>query len=383
MGAPGDLSGIRSKATLEAMQEVGKDTAAEIRAERATAKQNAQAANTQTAFRPKTKTKKKSLKNRASSVTKMMKAQKEKRLLPVKRIEEKADQFNKRNPELKVISLKQLRALIKPGMTKEQILETVKNFYHDVSLQDEVLEFLMETTEGELYNTVKEAKEELNEKMGREITAGRNIGHVARQAAEKGLGPPTSLRDMYRDITGNPREPNNLFEELASKYAYKDLKKVISFLLHSMGADMKAKGPSIAHGMLYRLINETRTLQAILGVFRFFHGRMGLVKKMFAKEGLNVPKQLTFENMAKQFMALASDRYPSADKVLQRAVRLGIEDWILAKIIAFSQFRDSIRELALSKIYRSLQHRDELLMAIIEALEDLEDELEEEEEEEE
>ena len=82
-------------------------------------------------------------------------------------------------------------------------------------------------------------------------------------------------------------------------------------------------------------------------------------------------------------MSLAGERYPSGDKVLAQARRLGIEDWILAKIIAFSQFRASVRELAMSQIYRSLQHRDDILMAIIEALEDLEDELEEEEEREE
>jgi len=53
-----------------------------------------------------------------------------------------------------------------------------------------------------------------------------------------------------------------------------------------------------------------------------------------------------------------------------------VED-VKAKIIVISQFRDSVRELAMNQVFRSLQHRDELYMTIIETLEDLEDELDE------
>jgi type III secretion protein W len=185
------------------------------------------------------------------------------------------------------------------------------------------------------------------------------------------------MRDLYRDITNNPRESSTLFEELSNKYSFKELKKVIDFLLHSLGADMKSKGPSIPRGLLHRLFTETRSLQAILGVYRFFKGRMNLMQGMFQKEGLDLPNELNFESMSKQFMSLAAERYPSASKVLQLAAKLGIDRWIIAKIIVFSQLRDAIREVAMNQVYKSLQHRDELYMAIIEALEDLEDELEE------
>ena len=56
---------------------------------------------------------------------------------------------------------------------------------------------------------------------------------------------------------------------------------------------------------------------------------------------------------------------------------------LLAKIIVLSQFRDAVREVALSQLYRSVQHRDELYGAIIEALDGLEEELESIEEQEE
>ncbi|ADI38214.1 negative regulator of type III secretion [Waddlia chondrophila 2032/99] len=379
-GGAGGIQGPHARQTLEAMKEVGKETAEEVRQEQKVAAQSAQASNALTAFRPKVKTEKKKLKQISTTVAKMAKMKKEKKLLPIQQIAKKAEEHERKNPELKAKVLKLLRERIKPDSSSEDIQEILDEFYPDPTLADDAMEFLLDTTEGQLHQQVQEAKEKLNEDKGREITAGRNISKQARQASDKGLGTPTSLREMYRDITGNPRDSNTMFQELSEKYAFKEMHKVVKFLLHSLGSDMKSKGPSISRGELHRLITETRSLQAILGVYRFFKTRMGLMEKMFAKSGLDMPKKLNFELMSKCFMNLAGERYPSSDKVLAQAKRLGIEDWILAKIIAFSQFRDSIKEMAMSQIYRSLQHRDELLFAIIEALEELEDQLEELEE---
>jgi type III secretion protein W len=373
--------GSQSEGTSGIFKQEAAETAQELSVEQKAADKAAQAENAENVFRPKTERKEKKIKAHSSRINKMMKAKEGAgRLLPVEQIKDQAQRFQQRNPELKAKVLQHLRELIKPGDSKEEILEKVKNFFPDPSLADEVMEFLLETTDGELHNQVKEAKDEFLEKNEREIIAGRNISQEARAASEKGLGTPTSLRDMYRDITGNPRDASTLFEELSQKFAFKELKKVVDFMLHSLGADMKSKGPSISRGELHRLFTETRTMQAILGVYRFFQGRMGLVKGLFEQNGIPMPKELSFENMAKAFMSLAGERYPSQDKVFSQARRLGIEDWLLAKIIAFSQFRDSIRELAMNQIFRSLQHRDDLYLAIIEALEDLEDEFEEEEE---
>lgn len=365
--------------TLEAMQEVAKEEQLEIHAEQeesqaAFLNQQEEAVNP---FAARVKTEK-NIKTRKDRINKSLEAgEKPSRLLPIERIKETADQFQRRNPELRAAILQMLRENIKPDDTVEDILRKVREFYSDVSLADEALEFLLATTDGELARKVQEAKDQFNGEFGREIVAGRNISQQARQAAEKGLGTPTTLRDMYRDITANPRDSATLFEELSNRYAFKELKKVVDFLLHSLGADLKSKGPSIPRGLLQRLLEETRSLQAILGVYRFFKMRMGLVNSMFAKEGMEVPSQVTFESLAKQFMALTAERYPTAARVLQLAAKLGIEQWLIAKIIVLSQMRDAIREVAVNQVYKSIQHRDELYMALIEALEDLEDELEE------
>lgn len=377
------LGNLPGNITLEAMKKIGADEVQELRAEQQTSQLDfmnsvEEATNPLAAKFQKSR---KEIKTRFSRIQKMIASgEKAQRLTPIEMMKDTADQYEEKNPELKSSRLLSLREYIKADDSVEVIIKKILEFFPDVSLADEALDFLLDTTEGEFHQNIFNAKESFNQQYGREIIAGRNISVVAREAAAKGLGPPTSLRDMYRDITGNPRDSQTLFQELSQKYAFKDLKKVIDFLLHSLGTDMKSKGPSISRAFLQRLITETRSLQAILGVYRFFKLRMRLVQSLFEKEDLPLPAQLSFELLAKQFMSLAADRYPSADKVLQSANKLGIEKWLIAKIIVFSQMRDAVREVAVNQIYQTFQHRDEVYMALIEALENLEDELEDQEE---
>lgn len=365
--------------TIQAMQQTQKEEAQELRAEQQSSalsfkNQMEEAVNPFAALRKPDKT----IKAQKGRVQGALKGgEKADKLLPVAQLKNLADQFQKRNPELKADTLVLLRQSIKGDDTKEEILQKLKEFYPDISLRDEALEYLLETTDGELARKLGEIKEELNQEFGREIVAGRNIHIQAREAASKELGTPTSMRDMYRDITGNPRDAATLFDELATKYGYKELKKVVDFLLHSMGADMNSKGPSIERAELQRLFSEVRNMQAILGVYRFFSNRMKLTQYLFQESQMETPPELNFESMAKAFMGLTAERYPSADKVQQKAMMLGLKaSNIAGKIITFSQFRDAIREVALGKVYKTVQHRDDLYLAILEALEDLEDELE-------
>lgn len=370
--------------TFVNMQKVGQETSQELYAERISAKESftTELEEIVNPFARRAQKTEKPRENQLSRISKMLKqGEKSERLETLKFLERQAGEFEKRNKEFKAKVLMLLRQQIKPGDTKEQILKKIFDFYPDVTLADEVLDFLLETTSGELHKEIEDAKEELNETYDREIKAGRNISSIAQQA--QSLGSPTTLRDLYRDITGSPRDATTLFDELARLYPFKELKKVLKFLFHSIGSDMKSKGPSIPRGQLHTLLKETRTLQAILGVYRFFAGRTRLINSMFAKEGMKTPERLNFEMMAKSFMSLCAERYPTADKVLKLSKALGIEKWLIAQIIIFSQMRDAIREVAMNEIFRSLQHRDELYAAIIEALEDLEDAWQEEEEEEE
>lgn len=295
-----------------------------------------------------------------------------------------AEQFSKKNPELNPRSLLLLFRGLKQSDTSEQILNKIRTTYPDASLADEVLDFLIEGTKGNkaLQEKLNITKEEFNQSSGREIRAGKNIQEAARQFAQEGLGNPTALRDLYRDIIGNPREAPALFDELANSFPFPKMKMVIDFILHSLGQDMKAKGPSISKEELQRLFTETRTMQAILGVYRFFFSRLALMQGEFKRNDLSMPNTVNFQTLSRAFINIIKDRYPNAQKILAFAQLLGVSEEVVAKIIVFTQMRDALRETS-PRLFKSEQHRQDMLMTFLEALSSLEDELDEEDEDEE
>ncbi|NGX56266.1 MAG: Outer membrane protein YopN [Candidatus Anoxychlamydiales bacterium] len=297
----------------------------------------------------------------------------------VKNSEETASRFNKKNPELKEkILLLLLNSLLEEDSV-EEILKKVLEFYPDYTLADDALDFLSQTTKGKLLHKILQAREYLNANFKREIVAGRNMNLHAQIFSKEGLGSPTNLRDMYRDITKNPRSANTLFEELSSKYNYDNIKSIIRFLLHSLGSDLKSKGPSIQSAELLLLMKDTQILQAISNLYRFFKGRSALIANQFTHFGIEMPKGLDFEIIAKQFMNLLNERYVSSDKVLMLSKMLGISKELLAQIIIFTQMRDATRNTS-KRLYKSNKHRLDVLDSLIEAVEEIEEEMEEEEE---
>ncbi len=329
----------------------------------------------------KLRDKAKTLEERTGAIKKAQKGEDEKisSIKKIEAIEDIASETEEKNPELLAKSLLLLKQRLIETDSSEDILKKTLESFPDYSLADDALEFLEKSTEGDvLTQLVKKARTDFNNNFSREIRAGKNMATQAREFAEKGMGSPTALRDLYRDITGNPRSPNKLFQELSSKFQFDDMETIINFLLHSLGGDLKAKGPSIPRGELFRLLTESRSLQAILNIYRFFRSRMNIIFRSFDKNRIRFPKQLTYELIAQLFMQLVEDRYPSSVKIIKLARQLGIEEEIIAQIIVFSQFRDAVRQVA-PKLYRSLNHRNDILSAHIEALEELEDLLEEEE----
>ncbi len=305
---------------------------------------------------------------------------KDKKILEVskKGEDDLADGYNKRNPELPKERLREMRSQIREGASADEILETVDRFFKDPTLADEALEYLSKSTSGDLQSSVLRAKELLNEQKGREIIAGRNVDAAAKAYAEKGTGAtPTELRDLYRDITGTPRDHNLLFEELSKQYDFTSLKMVVAFLLKGLGFDLKSKGPSIQQAELIRLLTEVRNLQSILWVYLFFKGRMRLIQRELKK--YKIPgKNLTFELLAKGYIKLVEERYPSLTKVLQFAEKLGLRE-LPTRIVILTQFRDATRQLA-PRLYKTPKQRQDLLLVLIETLEELEEKLEELEE---
>lgn len=294
-------------------------------------------------------------------------------------IEQSAEKFAARNPEFNPRALLVVRQNIHEDDSPQDIIAKVRNAYPDHYLTDETIDFLIETSVpgSKQFETLKKTKERFNTLFEREIKAGRNISTEARAFSTTGLGTPTGLRDLYRDITGNPRPPLDLFNELMKSFDYEKLKQAIEFIMHSLGADMKAKGPSISIGELQTLFSSARTMQAILGVFNFFKSRMNLISGAFARDDIELPSRITFQLLAEKFMHLIAERYPSTDKILRLAQLLGVSEEYLAQIILFTQYRDAMRNVS-PRLFKSDRHRQDLLRSTMDALSELEDLLEEE-----
>ena len=294
--------------------------------------------------------------------------------------EDLAQSYHRRNPELPPDRLKQLRENIHADQTAEELLGEVNEAFEDPSLADEAFEYLEKLTDGTLKEKVQSARGLLNELRGREIIAGRNVDAAAKAYYKRGIGESaTELRNLYREITGNPRDHNTLFSELSKQYSFDQLKLIVAFLLKGLSYDLKSKGPSIQNAELMRLMTETRNLQSILWVYLFFRGRMGLIRSLYGQYGLPQQEDLDFEELAKEFINLVEERYPSVMKLLKQAENLSLHD-DLEKIIVLMQYRDAIRGLS-PRLYKSMRHRQDLLLVILEALEELEDREEEREEE--
>lgn len=303
------------------------------------------------------------------------------KIMDVEKIDEVAERFQKNNYELNAKTLRILHSQVSQAKNSDEVLSKVESVYKEAALADESLDFLVQTTEGALLLATQEAKEKLRKDKGKEIRAGRNMGAHAREFAKEGLGSPTYLRDLYRDIIQNQREPIKLFDELAEQFDYEKLKIVITFILHSLGSDLKSKGPSIQRGELKRLLDESRSMQGILGVFRFFQARMRLVHREFGSYELVVPSKLDFEAIARIFVKILAERFMSPDKILQTSRILGIAEELAAQMVIYSQMRDALKQVA-PKYFRNPKHRDEILKAFIDTIEKLEDAMEESEEEE-
>jgi type III secretion protein W len=322
-------------------------------------------------------TKQKALQEQPIRVFRAEKGEEARKVLPERDVKEQASKFEKRNPELKSSILLLLLDKAKQCRDKDELIKLMEQFYPDPTLADEAFDFLLATSLGTFKEMVQEAKDAYNALHGREIQAGRNINEEVQKFVTLGLGTPSKLRDLYRDITGNPREPIALFMELGDRFNYKEMRKVLSYLFHALGSDLKSQGSSIPPGMLHTLLTEVRNLQAGLGVLHFFRNRMRLASFLFERNGLPVPAELNFESLSRQFVTLLQERYPAPDKVLQLAKKLGVNE-TLAKIIVFSQMRDAVREVAPRQFYRSVQHRDEVYKAILDGLEQLEEMLDDE-----
>ena len=384
------IGGGGDEGLIYATEQVAAKAAAVLKeAQVVSAERDAQSEESETVASPGLEKKKEKTKAEfADRVQKLVKAEGA-LMLPVEAIGEAAEKFarNRQNPEIDVEKLKALGQAIKRGDSKEDVLYALAKFYKDPFLASEALEFLVEMSAGtDMESTIKAARDDFTAGFQQQIVAGRNTQKVMLAASKEGLGTPEELRKTYNEFTLSSPDSQTLFQQLTKTYNndYDKIEQHLLFLMHSLGVelksvlgnDMRVKS-SLPPPKLQRLISEAKTCQDIKNIYRFFSGGMGLVQKRFKKEGLQMPAQLTFENIAAQFMGFVADHAQSPLKVAQMAPKLGIENSVQAQIIVFEQMRDAVPKVA-PRIFKSaanredqIQRRDDCKVHILNQLENL------------
>ena len=216
------------------------------------------------------------------------------------------------------------------------------------------------------------------------------IHHAAelKIAADKSQ-PLKDIMMKMRHIVFNDRKlPEAIWLEYKDKSnGYKIFFKDAHDLFHFIGKTIKAKG--LDKGELGRLNEACKDHQALVGMFKAV-GKMnpailtrmirsGVVTMAVSREVYHA--HINTQTLGKLFMEIIQERYPSREKLLQMAARLvepmGGDRWeaLNLRIAVLTIMRDLVKQVSPTRMYRTIQHRDDLFLAVIEALEDLEDDL--------
>ena len=297
--------------------------------------------------------------------------------LEVEESQEITGYYENKGTDIKGKPLLSLKEQISKFDTEEDILQKVMEAYPDPIDAEAAFEYLLKVMPDELKEKIFNSKNKFEKRFERALKAGKNIFAEVEKFAKDGLAPPDELRQMYTQLTGDPKPPLELFEELLAKFTFEKMKQAIKFWLNALGADLNSKGSSIEPGELSNLIKEAKSLQSILGLYSYFASKQReLILNLARKNALATP-EMNFQNLAKKFAMFLKDMYPSPDKVLFMKNELGISSNLRSQEAVFSIMCTAVKGVS-PRLFRNQKHQDEVLRCFIDALEALDAIIEEE-----
>jgi type III secretion protein W len=288
--------------------------------------------------------------------------------IEVEQIEEVANYLENKEQINQQRSLRSIKDQITKFDSEEDIIQKVLENFQDPINAEAALEYLLRVVPDELKEKVANAQKTFRKRFEKKLKASKNILQESLEFEKEGLGDAKELRDFYSDLTQDSKPPLEMFEELLKKFTYEKMKTAINFWLHALGADLNKKGSSIEKGELHKLIQEAKSFQAILGVYRFFAHKQRELIITLARNDQNATEEMNYQSLAKLFVRFLQEKYPSPEKVLFMKHDLHIESQLLAQEAVFNIMCSAIKNVS-PKLYRNQKHQDEVMTCFLTALE--------------
>lgn len=291
----------------------------------------------------------------------------------IKSIEERqkhddlSQQYQEENQELDADVLNKLKNKVSENSTPEDILSLVEASFSDPVLAFSSLEFLSASTKSpKLQQAIQQAKDSYQQKHLQAIKGGKNVLFASQEFGSQLQVSPSSLRSLYLNVTTSILSSNELFTLLSSQYTREEQKTVSSFLLQGMSSDLKSEGPSIDPTKLQVLMSEIKSLQAVLNLYSFFQDSMPRLSLMMKSDNVALPKDVTYETLAKTFQAIVMDKFPTHTKI-QRAVQeiSGGDPDIMSNIL--NLFYQALTQSS-PRLFASAEQRQQLGLTIANTL---------------
>ncbi|WDE08679.1 type III secretion system gatekeeper subunit SctW [Thalassomonas viridans] len=301
---------------------------------------------------------------------------------------EQADSYLKKVPDLdKQHKLKRFirQILSNPYQGATELKEHAGRMYHDPSLQyaaiAEAMSILGEGPQAQklhssLLGQLSIAAEQLMQEQGQAIRAGLNVSETAAEFSRSDQGIQT-LRSFYRDAILDYQNVTQGFHQIVKRFGEKGFAKSLAFLLQALGADLKAKGPSIEPRQLRLIINDMYIIKTLGGILEQTRELIDTLRRHYrqrkVKNGLFLMEKM---------LDLKSESFPKPELFLKLNLDMNVIG--LANQIYFTQELIRLLRQIPDKAYQEdLDAKRELLHMAQLAVDNLIKQEEEEEEEEE
>ncbi|MEJ5301195.1 MAG: type III secretion system gatekeeper subunit SctW [Thermodesulforhabdaceae bacterium] len=250
-----------------------------------------------------------------------------------------------------------------PPRSREDLLESLKEFSGEVSHQYLALSVLEEFSTGDpaLRELAEEAKKELDDKEGPSIRAAFNTGQIVETYAERGLDSTENLRDFYRKTVLHYEGATETFKAVLDRFPGESLPEAIQYLIRAVGNDLHSRGSSIDKEELRTILNDLYYLETL----GHLHGAFEtLMKKV--QEGFHAVSALGPRELLGQFLALKDNKWLSESNVLSLLQEMGLQD--SSTRIYFLQGFINIARSAPLKLFSGDDERNLLISKIQDAL---------------